>query len=80
MGHALPLRSERDAEELRIEAQVVFKKLSVDCGVNSDQVHADYAGEIDSIAHNLDSAKEKPRRGALSRRPLDAAHADLVLL
>lgn len=57
----MPCRcASRDAEELRIEAQVVFKKLSVDCGVNSDQLHADYAGEIDSIAHNLDSARKNP--------------------
>lgn len=60
MGHALPLRSERDAVELRIEAQAVLQKLSVNCGVNSDQFHADFAGEIESIADNMDDARKNP--------------------
>ncbi len=60
MDHALPLRSERGAEELRIESQAVLSQLSKDCKVNSDKVHADYGTEIGDLAHNLDTARKNP--------------------
>jgi hypothetical protein len=67
MGHGLPLRSERGAEELRIEAQAVLLKLSTDCEVNTDQFHANYAGEIGQMAHELDTARANPAANPSAR-------------
>jgi hypothetical protein len=77
MGHCLPLRSERGAEELRIEAQAVLLKLSIDCGVNSDQVHANYANEIEQMAHALDTARANPAAD-LSAEELWTSLTDLL--
>jgi hypothetical protein len=60
MGHALPLRGERGSTELRIEAQAVLLRLSLDCEVNKTDRHASYAEEIEELAHARSKARANP--------------------
>lgn len=67
-GHVLPLRVERTVAELRIEAQVILHKLSVDLGVDTvtvDNQEQSRTAVIDQQADDLAAAG--PQTGAAAQ-------------
>jgi len=55
-GHVLPLRIERAPEELRIEAQVVLRKLACDLGVATITVDGQQRNQADYIDQQVTQA------------------------
>ena len=65
LGHVLPLRIERTQDELRIEAQVVLRKLACDLGVNTVTVDGQQRNQADYI----DQQAEDLARATLTAAP-----------
>jgi hypothetical protein len=61
-GHMLPLRIERTLEELRIEAQVVLRRLAHDLGVDAVTINGLY--QLDAHAQDFLSAQSGTQAAA----------------